>query len=244
MKTLIAVMGAEPHILNGMHQLQRETWGQDAHLLGDLRFFLGRGEVPLQEDEVMLDCGDDLLNLMHKDEEIFRWALRRGYEGILKVDTDSYVNAAEIARQDYSGLDYVGSPTGTLGEFYAGTEAYSFLQGSATWFSAKAARIAMNEAVTYMRSMKDAFMRFNGVICPYPQSDDLWTAQVFTPYLRRGELRALPDRRYTNGPLTFHFGHNKQAPFWMEKFRAWAYGLHASRMDHGRMAEIHARRMA
>lgn len=239
MKILFAVMGALPHALNGIHQASRETWVRDAPQLGDFRFFIGHGDYQQQEDEVRVDIPDDKAHILYKTVEILKWAIDRGYDMILKTDTDTYVNINEMAKA-VPGHDYVGSPVGTLGEIYAGTNCYSFIQGSATWLSARAARVVIDEAIPAMERIMPSAMRYNGLICPYPHSEDLWIAQALTPHLNAGSLRALSDNRYSYGPLTFHYGArppalrtNPQGLF------TWFRMLHESRSDVERMMRVH-----
>jgi hypothetical protein len=250
MKKLIAVMGAELHAVNGMQQLNRETWAQDISLLGDYKFFIGNGpsddgiirNISLKEDEVRLNVPDDKAHLLYKVIATLRWALDHGYDRILKTCTDTYSNIPSLVHENLDA-DYIGAPVGTLGQIYAGTNCYGFLQGSSTWFSAKAAEIIIKDAIPTMnRVMPEAF-KYNGLICPYPHSDDLWEAQALTPYLWRGEIKARSENGYTNGPLTYHFGYNKEIPYWSEKFDRWMRGLYANRNNITEMNYVHERRI-
>ena len=243
MKALIAVMGAEVHSQNGIQQASRETWAKDISLFADFRVFVGQGEMPLKEDEVRVDVPDIKDYILYKVVALLRWALERNYEHILKIDTDLFVNCTEMVRENYSGIDYVGSPVGKLGEYYAGTNCYGFLQGSATWLSAKAAKIVVDEVVRKMDSLLPDAQKYNGIICPYPHSEDLWIAQVLTPRILSGELRARADNRYAEGPLTFHFGYDKGMPYWMPKFEKWMKDLYAARGNNVLMKQIHEHRM-
>jgi hypothetical protein len=235
LKVLAGIMGAEPHILSGIHQMSRSTWMQDFHKIGDCRFFVGNGDVPLQPDEIRIDVPDDKAHILYKTVEILKWSLSSGYDMTLKLDTDTFVNVNEIAKQDYSGLDYVGTPVGNIGELYAGTEAYSFIQGSATWLSRKASEIVIDKAIPNMiKSMPELF-KFNGLICPYPHAEDLWIGQVLTPYIKSGEIKALSDYGYSKGPLTYHFALTKKE----EGFRSWMQGLHDCRFHPEMMEVIH-----
>lgn len=235
MKILAAVMGAIPHA--ALHQVSRETWGQDFSQIGDLRFFIGHGDYELKADEVRVDCPDDKDHILYKTVELLKWALAREYDLIFKLDTDTYCNVDEIVKRDYSGYDYVGAPVGNIGDFYSGTNCYSFLQGSATWVSAKAARIVIDEAIPTMNRVMPAAMAYNGLICPYPHSEDLWIGQALTPHIKSGYLRALPDWSYSDGPYTYHFARSAK-----HKMERWMRALHDARPNLERMQEIHRAR--
>lgn len=238
MKILAGVMGAEAHILNGIQQQSRETWIRDFHRIGDYRFFIGAGDVPLQDDEVRVDCPDDKAHILYKTVEILKYSLRNGYDMTLKLDTDTFCNVDLLSRENYEGYDYVGAPVGTLGEYYAGTEAFAFIQGSASWLSRKAAEIVVDKAIPNMLQSLQPFFRYNGLICPYPHSEDLWIGQVLTPYIRTGEIKALADHRYSNGALTFHYALTDKG----ERFKNWMHRLYESKFSLERMAKIHRER--
>jgi hypothetical protein len=235
MKLLAGVMGAEPHALNGMHQMSRETWVRDFSEIGDCRFFVGHGGIPLQPDEIRVDVPDDKEHILYKTVAIMKYMLENDYDMVLKLDTDTFVNVNSMRQQNYEGLDYVGAPVGTLGEYYAHTEAYSFIQGSATWLSRKAAKIIIDKAVPNMLNSLERLMKYNGLICPYPHSEDLWIGQVLTPYIKSGDIKALSDYGYSKGPLTYHFALTRKDT----GFKCWMYGLHAAVPNTDKMDQIH-----
>jgi hypothetical protein len=231
-------MGAELHARNGIHQISRETWGKDVHQLGDLRFFIGQGDYSLWEDEIRVDVPDDKSHILYKTVELLKWAVERSYDMILKIDTDTYINIGEMSKQNYEGFDYIGAPVGRIGEIYGNTNVYGFLQGSATWLSAKAAKIVIEEAIPNMLQIMPEAQKFNGTICPYPHSEDMWIAQVLTPYIKTNELRAWADDRYAEGPLTFHFARDKTK----SSVFAWMKQLHEAVPDVNKMKDIHSAR--
>jgi hypothetical protein len=196
-----------------------------------MRFFLGgQSDRALFPDEVRLDVPDDIASLILKVQEICNWALVREYDMILKLDTDTYVNVQEMAKavQGYhrEGLDYIGAPVGTVGQKYGNTSAWSFIQGSGSWLSAKAARLVQTSLERTFKDKQPELMRHSGIISPYPHSEDLWVGQLLTPHIHTGHIKCLQDSNYTKGPLTFH--------------SALAYIKHTSGMTAKFMNDLHA----
>jgi hypothetical protein len=238
MKTLFAVMGAEKLIENGMHDLIRNTWAKDCAPYGDFRFFVGQGEAVLTPDTIRVDAPDDKDNLIYKVVAMCRWALDNGYDRMLKTDIDTFVNVPLVMQQDLD-YDWIGTNLGALGEKYGDTGAWSFIQGSAMWLSRKSMEIVAKEALINMIVVREELMRANGIISPYPHSEDLWIAQVLGPRLKDGELRARADTSYSNGPLTYHFAichstcsqdeWNRRLVGWFSNLNQGNYEYHQSR---------------
>lgn len=240
-KVLVAVMACEAHL--EFQQASRDTWASEVESkgLGDMRFFLGHGTRPLFPDEIRLDVPDDLASLILKVQEICNWALQRSYDMILKLDTDTYVNVQEMAKavQGYhrDGIDYIGAPVGQIGHRYAGTNAFSFIQGSGSWLSAKAARLVQTSLARTFQEKQGELMKYNGLISPYAHSEDLWVGQLLTPHIHTGHIKCLADSNYTRGPLTFHsaLAYIKNTPGMTAKFMN---DLHAVRPNGDQMIEI------
>lgn len=227
-------MGAIPHAYNGLHQVSRDTWIPGFSKIGDVKFFVGREDYKLQPDEIRVDCPDTSNYILYKTVELLKWALEREYDMVLKLDTDTFCNVEELARQDYSGLDYVGAPVGTIGQLYAGTNCYGFMQGSATWLSAKAARVVISEAIPKMMQLLPECKKYDGTISPYPHSEDLWVAQALTPGILSGDIKVLCDGGYSGGPITYHFARSNKADI-----VSWMTRLHETRNDLKQMRAIH-----
>lgn len=189
----------------------------------------------MQQDEIRVDVPDDKAHILYKSVEIMKYVLANDYDMVLKLDTDTYVNVGLLMQQNYTGFDYIGAPVGTLGEPYAHTAAYSFIQGSASWLSRKAAQIVVDMAISGMLQSLEPFFKYNGLICPYPHSEDLWIGQVLTPYIKSGEIRALADYGYSRGPLTYHYALTRKE----DGFRNWMHELHNARPNEARMDKIH-----
>ena len=81
----------------------------------DLQFFIGRGEGEVNLPHyVELDASDDYAGLPEKIRKLCEFALRSGYDSVLKADDDGYINfrCFEIMNADYAGIrkpgDYAG----------------------------------------------------------------------------------------------------------------------------------------
>ena len=235
MKILVGMYTCHSFEYQGLHDLARETWGQDIHKLGDLKFFIGEGEPIAKPDIVQLNAPDGKEGLVYKVKAILEWMLRSDYDMILKIDGDTYINAPEIAKENYQGYDYIGAVVGQLGNNYAGTNISSFIQGSASWLSRKAAKIVIDNILPKMDELAPKARQFQGLISPFPHSEDLWCGQALADSILSGEIKALDDRRYGDGPYTYHFARDKQTISvynWMNK-------LHQARPNLEEMAKVH-----
>jgi hypothetical protein len=93
--------------------MQRFTWVPDAEAAGiDVRFFVG--ERPgihttelkvLLPNTVQLPVSDDYPNLPLKVQAMFAWAVKRGYDYVLKTDDDTLVKPHNLLKElgDYVG---------------------------------------------------------------------------------------------------------------------------------------------
>lgn len=107
MKLLIAVV-----------QCTRDRWRMPAHrkmLFGhgaDVRFFYGR-QAPgaldvIRKDEIELDVDDGYFVLVQKVSAIFRWALKRNYDFIFKIDADTWLDVPKLVAAGFEKHDWVG----------------------------------------------------------------------------------------------------------------------------------------
>lgn len=238
MKILIGVMACGSDSCKQTQQLSRETWVKDAGHLGDFKFFIGRGNEKLEDDEEMLDVSDSKECVTEKSVALLAWALHRDYDFIFKIDNDTYLNIDLLAQQDYQKYDYVGAPVGTLGELYSNTAAWSFIQGSSQGLSRKAAQLIVAGALPLMRDKIPAWEKYCGLISPHSHSEDLWCGQILGPLIKTGEIQAFADHDFTNGPKTFHFALYKG---WFNLIK-WFHGLHDRRSDIDEMMRFHKMR--
>lgn len=118
MKILIAVKSYRDMEQRGAHEQIRESWGRlfpwrsvvnSKEVNMDLRFFVGGGEqLAAYADEVHLNARDDYRGLSEKANEILRWALDKGYDYVVLVDTDTFLNPHELTRLPWGEFDYAG----------------------------------------------------------------------------------------------------------------------------------------
>lgn len=106
-KLLIAVKSYQEMWKRGAHDRIRETWGR--FCLADVRFFLGGLPVhPLKNDEIHLEVPDVYNGLSTKANAVFRWAVDQGYDYVVLVDTDTFINSVELAKLPWGEFDYAG----------------------------------------------------------------------------------------------------------------------------------------
>jgi len=114
----------------------RETWGKDVPDGVDLRFFVG-GEDAKHSDQIVLKCGDKLIDLSSKVVAMCSWALEQGYTHLFKCDSDTLVRPVELVTDGFPQHDYVG---GENNGFASG--------GSGYWLTRKAMEIVANAPIT------------------------------------------------------------------------------------------------
>jgi hypothetical protein len=108
MKTLIAVVTARHR--TAWQNAIRDTWLKLVPTtLADVRFFMGRGEPRVfLGDEIELECDDSYLGLPEKVREIARWALKNGYDFMLKCDDDTVIRPELLLTSGYEKYPYSG----------------------------------------------------------------------------------------------------------------------------------------
>lgn len=180
MKILIAVKSCHRDIALGFNQIVRDTWGRDF----PVTFFVGRGQSELADDEVMLDCPDEYLDLPAKVRTILAWALWRGYDFVFLCDTDSYVAVDQLLSSGFEDYDYVGNFNGELGKPKAVEGAhYAWTSGGdGYWLSRKATEIVATAPE------------------PTDWAEDKITGQLLGPLIASGEIKAKDDKRYADFP--------------------------------------------
>lgn len=107
-KTLIAVTGC--HARRAQIAAQRATWVNDVDFsAADVRFFLGLGGEARCGDEVVLPVDDGYAGLPGKVRAVCRHALASGYDGLCKLDDDTYLVPARLLSAGFAAFDYVGN---------------------------------------------------------------------------------------------------------------------------------------
>lgn len=138
----------------------RETWLST--LKEDCKFFLGKGNSELKEDEIQLEVSDKYEGLPEKVQAIFKWALERGYEYICKVDDDVYLVPDRLLKSDFDRHPY----SGRINKWRAPAHPKSFLSGFTYWISAAAAQIIVDAQLDPLLTFEDRWVggilgRFN-----------------------------------------------------------------------------------
>lgn len=156
---------------------QRATWLQGAPAFSsyvDCKFFFGRGATRMPEpDEVFLDCPDDYLNLPHKMQAIYRWALAHGFAFVYKCDDDTFVYLDRLLASGFEHYDY----TGYIVEPDEVRAPRSYISGGAGyWLSRRALEHLAQEEIDHW-------------------AEDLWTGRVMAKH----GIRPHRDPRYLPG---------------------------------------------
>lgn len=113
--------------VDGDNQALRDTWLQDICAYPDIdyKFFHGKGQsfYPVYDpneprrfvdpsdpkpDVVVLDVPDDYWSLVLKSQALHYWGYRHGYDFVLKVDADTYVNLHKLIESGFQDHDYFG----------------------------------------------------------------------------------------------------------------------------------------
>lgn len=195
MRVLISIFTSNLYAGNGICQAQRDTWLKDVSAVENLdyKFFMGRGEHPLDSDEVRLDnVGDGHENSSPKTVEIRRWALNAGYEHVFLCANDTYVRPERLMASGFEQYDYVGYPISNGGG--ANIEGHFDLcsGGAGYWTSKQVMEDMVNTPIT--DSVEDRWtgevvrssglfltpdMRYNCFAVPYPlKSNDIITCHL------------------------------------------------------------------
>ena len=220
MRPAVLIHSCSHDIKNGRHAAINETWGPEVRKYADLYFFVGReNTLPLADNEVQLDATEDKDNLVDKEAAMLHWAVERGYERMLKTETDVYINARRMFYKDYTYADVIGRYVGQWGNFYGSSNLYSFIQGHACWYSAKAAKIvAVNIRATHDAAHRGFLTWEVGKLDPSLRAADLWSAQVLTPYWQKKMVTVENENDFAYGPSTWHLIENKaDTPNWIRK---------------------------
>lgn len=141
---------------NDRVQWVRETWLPDAQGKVDVKFFYGKPDLNsdlndlnhLGHDEVTLPVGDDYFSLVAKVREMVRWAYDHGYDYMLKLDDDVYVNVDKTLAGFDPTADYRGLKCeGQYGTFKRGELAIVYACGPAYWISRKSMKAVLDSPI-------------------------------------------------------------------------------------------------
>lgn len=128
-KILIAVMSCRKDMKT--HKAITDTWGLKFQ---STRIFIGMGCATW--DEIVLPVLDDYKHVTEKSRAIFCWALGNGYDFVLHVGRDTYVNIPEfqLRLEHLQKYDYAGRSTQRRIGQPQPSPPYT-LGGSGTWLS-------------------------------------------------------------------------------------------------------------
>lgn len=112
MKIFIAVISCERDKTH--HEQARRTWLSNSEV--DYKFILGRECHKQYDDELIVDAGDSLLDLIHKVRRVISYALENDYDYLFKCDIDTYVYIPRLLKSGFEQHEWSG-----YGEPYGGS---------------------------------------------------------------------------------------------------------------------------
>lgn len=132
---VIAVITCDAEPYRQRQAMQRQTWIPLAQQAGyTVEVF----------DGVTLGVPDDYLSLPLKTKALCQWALGHGYQHVLKIDDDGYLNVKNfrLVEQDYAGIPAPANDLGCgrfgISAFTKGTIKFHYASGGAYWLSRRA----------------------------------------------------------------------------------------------------------
>jgi hypothetical protein len=224
-------MSCIPDAQNGSHDTIRRTWA--AHMVPglDYKIFMGQGTRDLAPDEVQLDAPDGpwTQGLCEKSQAMKKWALEHGYDGMLKLDSDTYVSPKRFMSSGFEKYDYIGyfpyipdgtgpgfrhhqTPEGPVPPAADGRGKYIYASGGAGYYLSKRALEAMVAA-----PQDNLRLDNNGI-----PSEDLWIPNVLFPMGMRGYHNPrylFMGNHLVGDAITVHLGCGRSGynPSWMDK---------------------------
>ncbi len=211
---LVAVKSSFEQHANGTHDMIRSTWGQQLRGKAFVRFFMGRqtmelggtvwslptsGDVGIatknsyvpKSDEVVLDCPDEVSQLVKKTRGICGYAMGKSISHVLLVNAHVNVGVKEILSAPYQIADYAGY----FGKYFGTVEPRSFWNGTINeeiehcygWAQSDGGIFLSRKA---MAVIADTAPRSNLYV--NGKNDDVWIGNVLGPLVTQGELLAMP----------------------------------------------------
>lgn len=160
----------------------RATWlMQWGHLI-EYKFVFGQGHTQKYDDEIIFPIDDSYQNLPAKIQASHDWAVRQGYDFILKTDCDVYVHVPRLLNSGFEKYPYSGN-------IFWPSAAIPFALGSAYWLDRGASEILVGAKLpSYPAKGGDdvwvgRVMHANGIQCHHEKryyvgkSPD-WTADI------------------------------------------------------------------
>jgi hypothetical protein len=141
---LLAVLAC--HHRAGHLQAIRDCWVPEILGRFEYRFFFGRGShANPQADEITLDCDDAYRGLACKVQEVCRWTLHQGFEGLVKTDDDTAWIASRIAKAvntDWAKHNWVGRRCGPTDMYHE----HVYARGGVGYFLSRQSMAALAAA--------------------------------------------------------------------------------------------------
>ena len=167
----------------------RKTWLPDAEGKVDVKFFYG-GELPsssaeppagdhwysYKPDEITLPVGDDYYSLVPKVRAVIQWAYDAGYDWLLKLDDDVYVDVDKTLA-GFVPADYRGTlREGQVMQYGTSELTCKYACGPAYWLSRRAMRAILDSPIpaTPYEDRATGYMLIQAGI-PLTESTDLMT---------------------------------------------------------------------
>lgn len=139
------------------HDVIRETWAQNCP--ADYRFILGEaGNRTPSPDELALPVGDSYEKLTDKALATIGYAIDCGYDFMLHVGRDTYVDVQKILASDLEQYDYAGNcgcktPHGyfcPLEPMPAARSPFHYASGgTGSWLSRKAMKLILDSSIRH-----------------------------------------------------------------------------------------------
>jgi hypothetical protein len=167
----------------------RETWVADIKGRCDYKFFYGAGtHSPIQDDEVILTGDDAYRGLACKVQNICKWTLANGYDGLWKLDDDTYCRPERILKVDVEGKDYIGRINGATDKYHMSR----YARGGVGYFLSK-------KSMTCLASQPVPNPNI-----PQDYAEDSWVGRHLTEggfeCVNDGRLRCAPGSGPNRGP--------------------------------------------
>jgi hypothetical protein len=154
----------------------RKVWLANATGKVDVRFFYGLGGERKFPDEIELPVGDDYYSLVPKVRAVIQWAYDAGYDYILKLDDDVYVDVDKTLA-GFQDVDYRGTLREGQVSVYGTSElTCKYACGPAYWLSRRAMKAILDSPIpeTPYEDRATGYMLIQAGI-PLTESQDLMT---------------------------------------------------------------------
>jgi hypothetical protein len=154
----------------------RNTWLPHTTGRVDAKFFYGLGGQRKSPDEIELPVGDDYYSLVAKVRAVIQYAYDAGYDYLLKLDDDVYVNV-DGTLAGFVPADYRGTlREGQVMQYGTSELTCKYACGPAYWLSRRAMKAILDSPIpaTPYEDRATGYMLIQAGI-PLTESQDLMT---------------------------------------------------------------------